>query len=717
MDWKSDLIPLLAPRSIAIVGASSSSKSFVGPMYKNLIQHGYAGEIYPVNPRYEEIWGQKCYPNLLAIPGEIDCALIGVARDYVLESLKNCAEKKVKSAIVVAAGFGESAEAAGPSLQEELIRVAEGAQIRLVGPNCMGLMSFHDRYFPYFGTLPEPMLSGNVSLLSQSGSMQRKILYACQGRGIGINYFFGMGNSAVLDPADVFWFMVNDSRTKVMAGFIEGFRNVEKLKKVIDRAHERSVPIVLLKVGSSEKGQRAALTHTGSLAGSAESYRAFFKQSGVIFVNDLEELVESIELLVHPQIPRGNGLGVMTLSGGACSLIADACEDFGIELPEFEPRTVEGLSSGLISSYFPVQNPCDITGPAFGSVEEFSKVTELFLNDENFDMCLFEAFEPTLLSGAERAVLEDKISKFAEMGKGSNKLPILLSTVSTNLSPHGLEMRKKWDIPFVQGTRRTIKVLRSVMDYFTFLRERETKSMGISEEGPPVSRSIVEKSIPAISGPLSESQSKKILSHYGIPTTREEAVSSLQEALDAAKRIGYPVVLKVDSSAIVHKTEAGAVILNLTNAEDLKEGYQRILDNVRRYDPMAQIEGLLVQEMVSGGTEVLVGMQHDSQLGPVIIFALGGIFVEIFHDRSLRVAPLTRRDAERMVDEILGVALLKGARGRPKGDLHAVVDVLLKISRLSMDCRDRIASLDINPLFVFEEGKGVKMGDALLVFK
>ena len=716
MDWKSDLKYLLAPRSMAIVGASTSSKSFVFPMYNNLINHGYTGEIHPVNPRREEVWGRKCFPNLSEIPGEIDCALIGVARDYVLESLHQCAEKKIKSAVVLATGFGESADEKGTPLQKELVRIAEESEIRLVGPNCMGNMSFNDGIFPYFGTLPDPVIPGNVSIVSQSGSIQRKLLYSLQGRGIGINHFVGLGNSAVLDPADVFGFMLNDPKTKVVAGFIEGFRDPDKLLRVIEQAHEKSKPIVLLKVGTSEKGRKTVSTHTGLLTGSGEAYRAFFKQKGLIAVDDIDEMVETLELLVHPQIPRGRRLGVMTISGGTCSLIADACEDFGLELPDFDQQTVKETSS-LISEYIRVHNPCDTTGVAFGDVEGFGQLVDVFLKDENFGIYLFESFEPTLLSGADRAVLEDKIEKFAEMTKNSSKFPILLSTVTSNLSPHGLQMREKWDIPFVQGARRSIKALRRVIDYFTFVQDRQNESTRARKEPCPLNRSNMEEAFAEKSGPLSEGMSKKILSQYGIPSTRECPAASVQEALDAAETIGYPVVLKIDSSDISHKKEAGGVILDIAGPEDLKKAFQRLMDNVRSFDPRAQIQGILVQEMVSGGTEILVGMDLDPQLGPVIVVALGGIFVEILHDRSLRVAPLTRRDAEAMINELHSIAILKGARGRPKADIDAVVDVLLKISKLSMDWKDRIVSLDINPLFVFEEGKGVKMGDALVVLK
>lgn len=702
--WKLELGPLLNPRSIAVVGISGGQKVGMGnSAVKNLQKFGYRGQIFLVNPKYNEIQGLKCYKSLLDIPDAVDLVVIAVPADTGLQVMREAAEKKVKAATIFSGGFAEAGEK-GRQLQAELVRICEENQIRLCGPNNMGAISFREQVMMYTTHIPKDVRAGGFGIVGQSGSVTMGIFAATYARGVGCSYLITSGNEAVLEASDYIQFMLNDEKTKVIGCFIEGFKNPDKFKVMAEHALEKEKPIVILKVGRSPKGKEAALSHTGSIAGSDEVQEAFFKQKGIIRVDEVEELVETAELFIKSKLPKRNRIVFPMISGGGCGIVSDISYEYGLELPELSEASRQALTP-LIPAFGRIANPLDLTGTAYRNPEMYYQCLEILLKEDVDILCI----DP------DNPWIEPLIPKVQELATKTDKLLTILCLAPENMDEAKREIWQDSTIPILQNPKRGLKAIKSLVDFSDFLEKRKSEVSAAVASG--VDPSKVKAILQRGGKVLMEYSSKQLLHAYGIPITKEGVAHTPEEAVDMARKIGYPVALKVQSEKIAHKTEAKVIRLNLKEDQEVLSAYEEVLSNAKRYDPEVTVEAVLVQEMVPEGTETMVGMIVDKQFGPCLVFGLGGIFVEVLKDISIRVAPLSKMDAMEMIGEIRGFQILKGFRGRPRADIEGIADVLTSLSRLSLDLQEYISEIDINPLIVYPKGKGMKVVDALIVFR
>ena len=706
-----ELSPLLNPKSVAIVGVSKNPSRIGGRLLKYLFKHGYKGSLYLVNPKYEDLNGVKCYPSISDIPVSIDCTLIAVPEKHVISVLSECADNNVRSAVVFSSGFAEMGSD-GKEKQRKLKELAETKNLRICGPNCIGLINFNNHTVLSFSQLLEidTLIPGNIGFISQSGALGGSLVNRAQDMSIGLSYFISSGNEADLDVSDFIKYLVlHDKKTKVIAALMEGIKDGPKFIEAAELALKHRKPIIVLKIGETEVGQKAAASHTGSLAGSDSVIDAVFNQKGVIRVYNYDELLETASLFSKGREPKGNRVGILTSSGGGGIIMADYYTKLGLAVPEPSQKTKE-LASKEIASFGQVANPFDLTGQIFSDPEMFKRCMKLFMEDKNFDIIQVNVSMVAGQSSEKRGLY------ILESAKGSSK-PVVSWWAAGSLSDPGIKALSDSDIAFFRSPERCAIAVKSLVKYYQLLETRKDSTESCYDADYSISLDSAKNILDAGDKCLSEHQSKALLKLYGIPVTRENVAKSSHEAISFADKIGFPVVLKIDSPDIMHKSEAKVIRLGVNSKEEIQQCYQEIIENAERYNTKARINGVLVQEMIQSGTEVIVGMSEDPQFGPTIAFGLGGIFVEVLKDISLRVVPLLKSDADLMVRETKGYQILKGLRGKNRSDIESVIDVLLRISRLAEDWKDYISEIDINPLIVFDEGHGVKALDALVVLK
>ncbi len=705
--WKADLDLLLQPGSIAVVGASERGR---GPrVIESLKTIGFDGKIYPVNHKHREVLGLRCYPSILEIDAEVDCAAIQIPADGVPDVLRQCAQKNIKAVAVNTAGFSETRSEAGESLQKELVRVAEEARIRVCGPNCMGLVSPHHRvaiYFLNLANVARELSPGPLGVVSQSGSLMMAILHSGTLAGASFSHLISSGNEAVLEISNYLEYMVQDPQTRVIGLVVEGFRDTENLRRVADAALQREKPIIVLKLGRSKKGQESTLAHTGALAGADAAYEAFFKKFGWIRVGDVDDFLTTAIAFTKRQFPRGRRLAVLGSSGGLTALCADLCEEFGLELPDLDAQTAKAIQP-VLPQFILAKNPLDMGPPSGESAKIVEKCVQLLPDSGLFDMVV------TVSSQGGLGGL-DRHKAAAEVARNKS---VPFATILASSEPLTLEGRKsvrEEDSLLLQDLRRGLRAVRRLADYSDFEnkidRDSTTFSAAPNETLLEAQRFLAGKKI------LGEREAKKLLSLYNIPVAREKLASSLEEVLEAAAEIGYPVALKIESPDILHKTEAGGVFLGIRDPQELERAHRQLTESVNRRFPNAGITGLLVQEMVEGASELILGLHYDQQFGALVLCGFGGILAELLRDTTTRLCPVGEGEAREMVSELKAIAVLEGYRGAARRDLEGVVAVILNLSRLARDLMPAmIQTVDINPLAVFPAGQGVKVVDALVV--
>jgi len=706
-----ELSPLLNPESVAIIGVSKSSSRIGGRLFKYLSKHGYKGSLSLVNPKYKELKGVKCYPRISDIPIPIDCALIAVPEKNVISVLSECADSNVRAAVVFSSGFAEMGSY-GKKKQRKIKELAKTKNLRICGPNCIGLINFNNHVALSFSQFLEidTLIPGNIGFISQSGALGGSLVNRAQDKNIGLSYFISSGNEADLGVSDFIEYLVlHDEKTKVIAALIEGFKDGSKFVEAAELALKHRKPIIVLKIGETEAGKKAAASHTGALVGSDSVIDAVFNQKGVIRVHNYDELLQTASLFSKGKIPKGNRVGILTSTGGGGIIMADYYTKLGLIVPELSQKTRE-LASKEISSFGQVANPFDLTGQIFSDPEMFGRCMKLFMEENNFDIIQVNVSMVAGQSSEKRALY------ILESARGSLK-PIVTWWAAGSLSEPGIKILSDSEIALFRSPERCAMAVKSLVKYYQLLETRSDSTKYRYDADYSISLDSAKNILDAGDTCLSEHQSKALLKLYGIPVTRENVAKSPHEAISFAEEIGFPVVLKIDSLDITHKSEAKAIRLGVKSKEEILQFYEEIIENVEKYDPKARINGVLVQEMTRSGTEVIVGMSEDPQFGPTIAFGLGGIFVEVLKDISLRVVPLLKSDAELMVRETKGYEILRGLRGKNRSDIEAVIDVLLRISRLAEDWKHYISEIDINPLIVFDEGHGVKALDALVVLK
>jgi acyl-CoA synthetase (NDP forming) len=699
------------PASIAVIGATPNFTKPNGKPLELLLNYGYRGQVYPVNPHYEEIAGIRCYPDLKSIPGEVELAIIGVPARLTIPILEDCISKGVKVAIVFTSGFAE-VDRQGKQLQQQLAALVKAGGLRLCGPNCMGLINNTNGVMATFAT-PVPAASLYTprffGFISQSGGFGAIIYEMMQNGGIGLNYFVNTGNEADADFTDFWAYMIADPATKIIGAYLEGVRDGQKFSIVAEKARAAAKPLLVLKAGRTRKGAQAALSHTSALAGSDRVYNAFFRQKNIVRVESIEEMVAFVKIFAEGRTPQGNKTAIVSVSGGVGVLLADKCEEAGLEIVGLDPVTSTRLA-GILPFFAATGNPVDLTGQFLTEPDLFEKSLKILDQDPHVDVmvvlfALSQEYGERIAAGLVRAY------------QASKKTMIFICWNQKDEYQQYFEVFRQAGMAVFDEVDHAVRALGNYVAYAQHL------ALPLAPVLKPYLKTVAPKAevtdlfVNNSQKMLSEYQAKQVLKAYHIPTTREELATSPWEAVKIAEKIGFPVALKIDSPDIAHKTEVGGVKLNLKSAAEVEAAYQEVMVTVARQQPEANLRGMLVQEMLVGGTELIVGVEQDVVFGPVLMFGLGGIFVEALADVSFRVLPIAASDAVAMVQEIRGYRILEGIRGRAKSDFNAIYDILLKVSQIALDFPDQIRGMDLNPLIVFKEGKGAKVADVLISLK
>ncbi|WP_423799810.1 acetate--CoA ligase family protein [Neobacillus sp. SAB-20_R2A] len=705
------LEPLFFPRSVAVLGASENPNKLGHIQVKALLDGNFTGEIYPINPRSSEIAGLTCYPSLTEVPGSVDLAIFCVSANQVQQSLEDCAKKRVKAGIIFASGYSETGEE-GKRQQAIMAEMARKNGIRFIGPNCVGLVNTINGLVGTFspGVMSHPLQEERaVGYVSQSGAFGVLTYMAAAQHGLTFNYFVSVGNEMDIEFADVVEYMIHDPKTKVISGYLEGAKDPAKLRRLAKEALNCNKPIIVMKTGRSNAGSRAAASHTGSLAGSDQIYDAFFKQTGIVRANDYEEIISFSKLFLSGKLPTGRNTVIITSSGGRGINEADRCEANGLHILPLCEETQKKIKQ-CIPSFASASNPIDLTAAAsVTNPELFIAPLKALVEDPEVDNIIFTEFP--MFWEAHHPLLKE----FIQTCKHSDKFVLVTTFPLQGMSiPKAAPELERNGIPVIPGDLNPISSLAKLVGYSDKYRKNQlanTQEKAFKQERQDAKQLLHHLLKPGAA--LSEFEASKLLAQYDIPTAKKALAQTLEEAVQHADTIGYPVVLKIDSKDIPHKTEANGIRLNIENERELQSAYADILRSAKLYKSDAVINGVSVHEMLPKGIEVIVGVTKDPAFGPVIMFGLGGIFVETFKDISFRVAPITRQDAAEMIEEIKARAILKGVRGQSPADLDAIMDVLLNISELIMDANGLIEELDINPIIVYENG--LKAADALII--
>ena len=695
-----DLARLLNPSSIAIIGASTQSTSISGQPLRLMLEAGFAGKIYPVNPKRDEVQGVKAYPDVHSIPGPCDVALVAVSAPQVPKALRECGTAGIPFAVVLAGGFAEIGETGMPMQRELDVAIAESG-VRVVGPNCVGVANIATHAFTAFGgaLYDKTLEPGPVAVLSQSGGIALAIVAHAHARGVDTRYIVSCGNEADLDFFDFAHQLLGQDDVQVIAAYIESSTEGVRLRELGRRALEVGKPIILLKVGNSGAGRRAAGSHTGKLTADYTLFQAAFREGGFIEVGDLHELADVAKLVLGGRYPKGRNIGVLTGSGGWGVMMAEAFERNGLQLPLPSPETAERLKA-VVADYGSRGNPIDTT-PVYGKQHH---VLQCIVDEPNWDILLVRT--------AQGPILQEWLPKFLEIAERTDKLIVIGWSPTPGLD---LDTKRILEKKGFLCSGFASEVARATGLFTDFAMKRQKF---LAARGKPVERPVARQALDfgRGAGALAEYVSKQCLARYGVPATQEVLLS-----LDAIRALGaapvaFPVAVKLASPDIPHKTEADAVRLAVTTLEGLKAAAEAVVAGGRAHAPNARIDGISVQEMASG-VEIIVGAVNDPHFGPYVMVGLGGVLTEVLHDVSHRFAPVTPGDAREMLAELKGAKILDGYRGAPPADIDAVVDVIVRVSWLIHDHRDRIAEIDVNPLFVRGKGRGALAADALVVLR
>ena len=687
---------LFEPRSVAIVGASTKPGKVGHDILKNMLSSGYGGEVYPINPHAEEILGKKCYPSVLEVPGEIDLVVVVVPAASVLPVIEECGKKGIQLGIVISAGFKES----GPEGIERERRLGELARqfgMRIVGPNCLGVMSTSNGLNTTFAQgMPR---RGNVALMSQSGALATAIIDWSIQQGIGYSKFVSFGNGVDVGVVDLLRAWEDDAETTVIVAYIEGLRNGPMFMEVARQVSAKK-PVIVVKAGGTQAGARAVSSHTGSLAGSEQAYNAAFLQCGVIRANSMEELFDLAIAFSYQGPPRGRNVAIVTNAGGPGIMATDAAERVGLRLASLDAGTVQALRKQLpeASNFY---NPVDVLGDA--DADRYVYAAENLLRDPNVDSVLAVLTPQAMTRPKETA------EKLGSASAQSRK-PVLACFMGGNAIAEAQEVLNKHKIPNYPYPERAVQSLAKMAEYREWCDEPPDEPVPIAADGEAV-RAVFAAARQENRVNLGEIEAREVLKAYGLAVPESYIARSADEAAAHAEKIGFPVVMKIVSPDILHKSDIGGVRVGVRDQQEAMDVFELMMLRVRRYAPDAVIRGVFVQEMIQAGREVIIGSTRDPQFGPLVMFGLGGIYVEVLKDVSFRVAPFGERHAGRMIEEIRSAPLLRGARGERSSDVEAIVKCLLTVSQMVTDFPE-IVEMDINPLKVREPGAGAVAVDA-----
>lgn len=696
---------LLAPRSVALIGASRKRETVGGVLFHNLLQGGFAGPVYPVNPTSRVVQSVRAYADIRDVPDEVDLAILAVPAEHAVRALESCGQKGVRAAVTISAGFKEIGEA-GAHREQQLLATAQRYGMRLLGPNCLGLLNTSPDVrlnATFAGSFPKP---GPVSFASQSGALGAVVLQLAARRNIGFASFVSLGNKCDVSGNDLLEHWERDERTRVILLYLESFGNPRRFTQIARRV-ARTKPIVAVKSGRSQAGQRAAASHTGALAGTDIAVDALLRQAGVIRVDTTEELFDTAMLLAFQPLPKGRRIGIVTNAGGPGILASDACESYGLEIPGLARDTIASLEA-FLPREASLRNPVDMIASA--TAEHYGLAVAALQRDPSVD-ALLVIFVPPLMVDTR-----DVARAIARASTTGNK-PVISCYMGTHGLPDGLWTKGEVPvrIPSYRFPESAVRALHRAATYADWLRTADSPVPEVQVD-IGLASATVEACRDALSTEdepvwLDASDVPRLLSAYGIQTPESAVATSPEHAAQVATELGYPVALKVVSDRIIHKTDVGGVILDRRDPEEVRRGFDAIVAKARAQGFEDSVQGVLVQRYLSEGLEAVVGTTLDPAFGPLVMFGLGGAYVELVRDVVFRLHPLSEYDIQSMIREVRAYRLLEGYRGKPPGDVEALHDLLSRVSQMVSDLPELI-EMDLNPVKILAPGKGCVAVDA-----
>ncbi len=695
-----NLESLFCPRSIAVVGASDKPGMGRGAA-EGALQSSVAEHVYLVNIKRDEVLGRKCYHSLQELPEVVDTVILCVNVKLVNPYLEEAGRLGVKSAVVYASGFSEEGTEEGRRLEEEMRAICLRYGMLLCGPNCVGLYNKVDRISLYATSplFPETNVVRGIGAVAHSGyinsNLMRTMPELCA-------YGVSVGNAAVCTLEEYMLFFAKNEHVNCIAAYVEGIRDAAVFEEALRIAAEKRKPVVIMKSGRSKKGSAAAASHTGNLAGDYGSFACLLERYGVVAVDSLEEFNATARMfaVLDGRYPRGRGIAAVNFSGGENTICADFCEKYGLELPAYEEKT-RAVVESLIPAFSTPRNPLDPTTEMFTQKDKVKEMFSAIFADQNMDLFVLGLELAAKLEPKDLTCLE----VLEELEQEGARLPcFLVPSFEKDRNREAVARMQRAGVPLLATGDLAYKMLRSLCDFVSYSPAGHTLVTATPERKHGKGRLA-----------LSEAESKAEISARGVRVPAQIRAANLQELREKLPELSFPVVLKIDSPDILHKTEAGGVALNLQDSAETERAFERVTASCRAFRPDARIDGVLVQEMVPAGTEMIVGVKNDPVYGPMLLCGMGGVFVEVFRDAALSPCPVNHAEARAMLERLKAFKLLRGYRGSAPCDVDALCELMVKLSQYAADMRDTVAEIDLNPVFVYEEGKGVAAADALIV--
>jgi len=678
---------LLHPQSIAVIGASADFNKINGRTLKALVDKQYAGRIIPVNPKYPALLDLPCYPDIPSIPGTVDLAVVAVPAKHVPDTLRQLGRKGVKAAVVFSSGFSEVG-GDGVRLEAELRQAIRDSGVRILGPNCLGLVNVAENVmatFSQFSLGPTP--DGPAAFVTQSGALGTATAGTARKRGLNFGYFVNTGNEVDVQFVDIMRAIVTEDRIRVCAGYIEGLKNGPGLLEVAEDAMQRAKPLVLTKVGRTRAGAKAIASHTGSLAGEDAVFDGVIRQRGIIRARSDEQILDFVDVFSQCALPGGKGIGFITRSGGAGALMADRAEEIGLDVATLSEDTVAALRK-VVPAFGSTSNPVDITAQGLVNPALMRDSLKILLSDPKVDIAI------VWLSFTDKYA-EITVQSFVEAKAQTNK-PFVVCWMG--IPDIAAKLMREHGIPYLRSAEPAVDAVAALARY------AEARRNWLADAPARAALTLSPPALPAGKGAVASLEGQILLQSCGVATAAAKLAKSADEAVAAAEALGYPVVLKIESPDILHKTEAKGVALNLKDAAAVRTAFERLVANAKTYKADARIAGVLVQAMAQGDVELVIGLKRDPTFGPVVMVGLGGVLIEVFKDVVFRAAPVTEGEALRMLDELKSRVLLDGVRGKPPVDRVALARMVSAVSRFGAAAGPRLAELDLNPVLAGPQG-------------
>ena len=697
---------MLHPRNIVVVGATDKPGNYAERIWNNLIKYRFGGGLYPLNSKRETIWGVPCFKDFASLPDKPDHVLVMVPARFAVQVVRDAAAAGARSATIVTSGFSELQDTESQRLAVELQQAIRETGLAVTGPNCLGNLSAGERLFTNIDDRIVTMEAGPVAIAGQSGAIVMAIRQALEDRGVGVGYMVTTGNEAGLETTDLMNYFAIDPSIRVIVVYLEGVRNTKAFREACKAARAAGKPVIAIKLGASEGGRAAAMAHTGALAGSIESFDAISSREGVIRAHGLDELVETTECFVHAAPPNGSRLAAVSLSGGKRGLLIDAFSAAGLNFASLSPAASEKLVKMLGPGSI-VGNPLDAGFAAVVDPSVYMQSIKIMIDDPDTDIVIIDSELPK----APHELRERNLHRVNEMAATANKPVIYISTMSIGFTEFTKGLRQSLPhIAVMQGLDRAVGAIKSLIEYAQLPKDVPE----IASSSTASARATLERTLKTASGAaLDEVASKKLLKAYGIPISREAIAQTSAEAVKIAKKIGFPVVAKVVSAEILHKSDVGGVVLNINSAAEAKKAFGRIMSLAKKLKNKPKVDGILIAQQVKADLELVVGSALDAEMGPVILFGTGGVEIELMKDVALAGAPLDAAEARKLIGRTKAGVRLRGYRGKPALHETSVVMALVGLSNLMMDAGNRIASIDVNP-FLVNSRNGVAV-DGLIV--